>query len=67
MWSQTASTTSFIQARKSVQHLRMEPPLRELKVSRVSSWEEHPRSDPLLIGIATSETPFKDKNTCNIL
>ncbi|CAK7311030.1 Guanine nucleotide-binding protein G(I)/G(S)/G(O) subunit gamma-12 [Vulpes lagopus] len=26
--------------------------------------DEHARSDPFLIGTPTSDTPFKDKNTC---
>lgn len=36
-------------------------------VDLMSYCEEHARSDPLLIGIPTSENPFKDKKTCIIL
>ncbi|XP_032700191.1 guanine nucleotide-binding protein G(I)/G(S)/G(O) subunit gamma-12-like [Lontra canadensis] len=72
MSSKTASTNNIIQAGSTVQQLRMEVSIERIKVSKasvdfMSYGEEHARSDPLLIGIPTSENPFKDKKTCIIL
>ncbi|XP_032157935.1 guanine nucleotide-binding protein G(I)/G(S)/G(O) subunit gamma-12-like [Mustela erminea] len=66
MSSKTASTNNIAQARRTVQQLRMEASIERIKVSKASAdlmsyYEEHARSDPLLIGIPTSENPFKDK------
>ncbi|XP_053446941.1 guanine nucleotide-binding protein G(I)/G(S)/G(O) subunit gamma-12 [Nycticebus coucang] len=72
MSSKAASTNSTAQARRTVQQLRLEASIERIKVSKASAdlmsyCEEHARSDPLLIGIPTSENPFKDKKTCTIL
>lgn len=72
MSSKTASTNSIAQARRTVQQLRLEASIERIKVSKASAdlmsyCEEHARSDPLLMGIPTSENPFKDKKTCIIL
>ncbi|XP_032202526.1 guanine nucleotide-binding protein G(I)/G(S)/G(O) subunit gamma-12-like [Mustela erminea] len=68
-----ASTNNIAQARRTVQQLRMEASVERIKVSKASAdlmsyCAEHARSDPLLIGIPTSENPFKDKKkkTCII-
>lgn len=55
-----------------MQQLRLEASIERMKVSKASAdlmsyCEEHARSDPLLMGIPTSENPFKDKKTCIIL
>ncbi|KAK2502730.1 hypothetical protein MC885_004307 [Smutsia gigantea] len=72
MSSKTASTNNIAHARRTVQQLRLEAAIERIKVSKASAdlmsyCEEHARSDPLLIGIPTSENPFKDKKTCIIL
>uniref|UniRef100_A0A0N4SW28 Guanine nucleotide-binding protein subunit gamma n=1 Tax=Mus musculus TaxID=10090 RepID=A0A0N4SW28_MOUSE len=83
MSSKTASTNSIAQARRTVQQLRLEASIERIKAKMSSSdhlvkvskasadlmsyCEEHARSDPLLMGIPTSENPFKDKKTCIIL
>lgn len=55
-----------------MQQLRLEASIERIKVSKASAdlmsyCEERARSDPLLMGIPTSENPFKDKKTCIIL
>jgi len=72
MSSKTASTNNIAQARRTVQQLRMEASIERIKVSKASAdlmsyCEEHARSDPLLIGIPTSENPFKDKKNLHHL
>ncbi|KFP29808.1 Guanine nucleotide-binding protein G(I)/G(S)/G(O) subunit gamma-12 [Colius striatus] len=75
MSGKTATTTNNIaQARRTVQQLRIEASIERIKVrARPSSpfllfsCEEHAKKDPLLMGIPTSENPFKDKKTCILL
>uniref|UniRef100_G1Q056 Guanine nucleotide-binding protein subunit gamma n=1 Tax=Myotis lucifugus TaxID=59463 RepID=G1Q056_MYOLU len=72
MSSKTASTNNITQARRTVQQLRLEASIERIKVSKASAdlmsyCEEHARSDPLLMGIPTSENPFKDKNVHHLI
>ncbi|KAK9519839.1 hypothetical protein VZT92_022543 [Zoarces viviparus] len=59
-------------ARRTVQQLRIEASIERIKVSKASSdlmryCGEHAKNDPLLMGIAASENPFKDKKPCTVL
>ncbi|MEQ2229502.1 Guanine nucleotide-binding protein G(I)/G(S)/G(O) subunit gamma-12 [Ilyodon furcidens] len=72
MSSKTLSTGSIAQARRTVQQLRREARIKRIKVSKASSdlmryCGEHAKNDPLLMGIPTSENPFKDKKPCTVL
>ncbi|XP_033847467.1 guanine nucleotide-binding protein G(I)/G(S)/G(O) subunit gamma-7-like [Periophthalmus magnuspinnatus] len=66
------SGSSFAQARRMVQQLRIEARIDRIKVSKASSdlmryCSEHAKYDPLLVGIPASENPFKDKKPCILL
>uniref|UniRef100_UPI00398F4754 guanine nucleotide-binding protein G(I)/G(S)/G(O) subunit gamma-12 n=1 Tax=Pristiophorus japonicus TaxID=55135 RepID=UPI00398F4754 len=67
-----ASTNSIAQAKRTVQQLKKEASIERIKVSKASAdlvryCEERAKNDPLLMGIPTSENPFKDKKPCIIL
>ncbi|KAM8888203.1 guanine nucleotide-binding protein G(I)/G(S)/G(O) subunit gamma-12 isoform X2 [Synchiropus splendidus] len=66
------SSSSVAQAKRTVQQLRMEASIERIKVSKASSdlmryCAEHAKNDPLLMGLPTSENPFKDKKPCTVL
>ncbi|XP_034386783.1 guanine nucleotide-binding protein G(I)/G(S)/G(O) subunit gamma-12 [Cyclopterus lumpus] len=72
MSSKMHSASRVAQARRMVQQLRIEASMERIKVSKASSdlmryCGEHAKSDPLLMGIAASENPFKDKKPCTVL
>ncbi|KAI4808993.1 guanine nucleotide-binding protein G(I)/G(S)/G(O) subunit gamma-12a [Gymnodraco acuticeps] len=72
MSSKAHSSNSIAHARRTVQQLRIEASIERIKVSKASAdlmnyCSEHARNDPLLMGIPTSDNPFKDKKTCTIL
>ncbi|KAK7888654.1 hypothetical protein WMY93_024214 [Mugilogobius chulae] len=66
------NSSGLAQARRTVQQLRREARIDRIKVSKASSdlmryCSEHAKYDPLLMGIPTSENPFKDKKPCVLL
>ncbi|XP_075953799.1 guanine nucleotide-binding protein G(I)/G(S)/G(O) subunit gamma-12a isoform X1 [Anarhichas minor] len=72
MSSKAHSSNNIAHARRTVQQLRIEASIERIKVSKASAdlmnyCSEHARNDPLLMGIPTSDNPFKDKKPCTIL
>ncbi|KAA0719030.1 Guanine nucleotide-binding protein G(I)/G(S)/G(O) subunit gamma-12 [Triplophysa tibetana] len=72
MSSKMAGSNNLINARRTVQQLRVEASIERIKVSKASAdlmryCGEHAKYDSLLMGIPTSENPFKDKKPCTIL
>ncbi|KAF6734502.1 Guanine nucleotide-binding protein G(I)/G(S)/G(O) subunit gamma-12 [Oryzias melastigma] len=67
-----SSSSSVIQAQKLVDQLRLEASMERFKISLTAAdlvqyCQEHRCSDPLLVGIAASTNPFKEKKTCMLL
>ncbi|XP_024117374.1 guanine nucleotide-binding protein G(I)/G(S)/G(O) subunit gamma-12 isoform X2 [Oryzias melastigma] len=67
-----SSSSSVIQAQKLVDQLRLEASMERFKISLTAAdlvqyCQEHRCSDPLLVGIAASANPFKEKKTCMLL
>ncbi|KAI3375122.1 hypothetical protein L3Q82_021633, partial [Scortum barcoo] len=71
MSSKAHGSNNIAHARRTVQQLRIEASIERIKVSKASAdlmnyCSEHARNDPLLMGIPTSDNPFKDKKPCTI-
>ncbi|XP_028667346.1 guanine nucleotide-binding protein G(I)/G(S)/G(O) subunit gamma-12-like [Erpetoichthys calabaricus] len=72
MSSKMSTTNNIAAARRQVQQLRIEASIERIKVSKASAdlmnyCYDYAKNDPLLVGIPTSDNPFKDKKPCTIL
>ncbi|XP_043562321.1 guanine nucleotide-binding protein G(I)/G(S)/G(O) subunit gamma-7-like [Chiloscyllium plagiosum] len=67
-----STTNKIVRVRKHMEQLRIEAGVERIKVSKaalnlMNYWEQHVRSDPLILGVLTLENPFKEKKSCIIL
>ena len=58
--------------RQNVEQLRIEVKVNRMKVSQtcqelVKYCEQQVRSDPLVVGVPSSENPFREKTSCILL
>uniref|UniRef100_UPI00398F2F26 uncharacterized protein isoform X1 n=3 Tax=Pristiophorus japonicus TaxID=55135 RepID=UPI00398F2F26 len=65
-------TTNSAPVRQALEQLRLQAGTQRMQISKAARdlmlyCEEHKPSDPLLMGIPTSENPFKDKKPCTIV
>ncbi|XP_028988719.1 guanine nucleotide-binding protein G(I)/G(S)/G(O) subunit gamma-12a [Betta splendens] len=72
MSSKVHSSNSINHTRRMVQQLRLEASIERIKVSKacvdlMNYCTDNAKHDPLLMGIPTSDNPFKDKKPCTIL
>ncbi|XP_060694389.1 guanine nucleotide-binding protein G(I)/G(S)/G(O) subunit gamma-7-like [Hemiscyllium ocellatum] len=67
-----STTNKIVQARKHMEQLRIEAGIERIKISIAAVnlrnyWEQHVRSDPLILGVPTLENSFMEKKSCIIL
>ncbi|XP_004071939.1 guanine nucleotide-binding protein G(I)/G(S)/G(O) subunit gamma-10-like [Oryzias latipes] len=72
MSNNSASNSSLALAQKAVKQLRLEASVRRIKVSQASAelknfCLQNANKDPLLMGVPSSDNPFRPPKSCVLL
>ncbi|XP_063056637.1 guanine nucleotide-binding protein G(I)/G(S)/G(O) subunit gamma-7-like [Engraulis encrasicolus] len=67
-----SANNNIVHVRKMVEQLRVEASRDRIKISKAAAdlmhyCVQHGRTDPLLVGVPTSDNPFKEKTPCCLL
>ncbi|XP_029945826.1 guanine nucleotide-binding protein G(I)/G(S)/G(O) subunit gamma-5 [Salarias fasciatus] len=72
MSSSSSASSSLVLAQKAVKQLRVEASVRRIKVSQAAAelktfCLQNAHKDPLLMGVPSSDNPFRPPKSCAIL
>ncbi|XP_028842637.1 guanine nucleotide-binding protein G(I)/G(S)/G(O) subunit gamma-5 [Denticeps clupeoides] len=71
MSNNSANSSSLVMAQRSVKQLRLEASVRRIKVSQAAAdlksfCLQNAHKDPLLMGVPSSDNPFRPPKSCSL-